>query len=238
MAYRAVPKSELEYLEDVARALSDVVAEPEWMAAPSRGQEASILRAIGGLRRAGFPEVRAAAFVRSLRAIGIQKPSRFVLGLRSDYAKASYRKAGTGPGTYLAADDYEAVALLLQTVLYLRADMRRRELPAAAIVLANRWLEAAGYDLPNEAPPILHIEAFHAGVTVSECADALRELVAWGRTHPDASGDAPARSTEYGPREGDATPGLPSGLSRDEERRLRRLEGVDPSSGQPPAGAV
>lgn len=227
MPYQAVPRTELEYLLDVERALAVVIKPPEWLPPPARAQERSVLHALRALRRAGLSKARAAGFVRSLRAIGVQRPGRFIVGLRSDYAQATYRRTGSTPSPYLAEDEFESVALLLQTILFHRSDMARRELPAAAIVLANIWLEAGGYDLPAEAPPILHIEAFHAGVTVTECADALRQLVAWGKTHQDARaaepGDAP-------PKLGieQATPGLALDVSLGTERPVPPLESVDP----------
>jgi hypothetical protein len=119
--------------------------------------------------------------VRGLRVIGIRRPCKFILGLQSDYRQANWtRTAERGAETsYLVADDFESVALLLQTILHHRADMSRLELNAMAIVLADKWLEAGGLELPAEGPPMLHLAAFHSGGLASERADALRQLAAW-----------------------------------------------------------
>jgi hypothetical protein len=226
MAYQAVPKTELEYLLDVERALGDVVSAPESMPPAPSEQQAQLVHALGALRRAGFSKARAARFVRSLRAIGIQKPGRFVVGLRSDYAKANYRRSGSSQSPYLAEDEFEAVGLLLQTILFHRPDVARRELSIAAAALADSWLEAAGFAMPSEAPSTLHIETFHAGVTASECAAGLRELVAWARMHPPAL--EPDKPLSIRSHAEDATPGLPNDLAVEEKTTPPPVESVDP----------
>jgi hypothetical protein len=231
MPYQAVPKTELEYLLDVERALADVVKPPELMPPPpSRSQESQVAHALRALRRAGLSGARAASFVRSLRAIGIQKPGRFVIALKSDYAQACYRRTVGSESAYLAEDEFESVALLLQTLLYHRPDVARRELSEAAVVLAYLWLETAGYELPLEAPPFLHLEAFHAGVTVAECAAALRALVAWGKTSQDSGAADAGEKAVTPPADEKATLGLPRDVVLRGKQAKPPLESIDPEA--------
>ena len=183
MGIRSVPSTELEYLLDVEHALADVVKPPPSLASPGVHEVDSVQRALTALERAGMRAGRRESLVRALRVLGIRRPCKFALGLRGDYRLANWpRTARRGTkATYLVSDDFESVALLLQTILHHRPDRSRQELNIAAILLADKWLEAAGYELPAEGPPVLHIAAFHSGGPAIERADALRQLVAWAQ---------------------------------------------------------
>lgn len=155
-----------------------VVQPPSQLPPPLIEQSASVQHAIAALRRAGLPAGRAESFVRSLRELGIQKPGRFILGLCSDYKHATVGWSVRG-ALHAPADEFECVAYLLDTILFHRPDMARLELSAAAAMLADDWLEKAGHDLPDEAPGVLYLSAFQAGITTSARAEGLRLLVAW-----------------------------------------------------------
>lgn len=212
MPYPSVPQTELAYLLDVEHALAEVAKPPPSLAPPGAREAASMEHALTALERAGMRSGRRESLVRALRVIGIRRPGRFVLGLCSDYRQASWVRTAEGdfnPG-YLAADDFESVALLLQTILFYRPDMARLELNAAAILLADKWLEASGHELPAEGPPVLHVAAFHSGGLASERADALRQLATWALT---SRSQAESRAGDIESRQREAVTESPSAPS-------------------------